>query len=135
MLNKKSMLITCLSLIIALVGYTGLCFSLGLACGATPVKTEAHGCIAGGSACNAYLMVAVAVDLLNPGDFLTMVVENLDTHEVVADGEMTFVETSGDCDLYDLSLRVPCNAPYTYSVLLNGQGEYLETTTVVICPK
>ncbi len=137
MLNKKSMLITSLSLIIALIGYAAFSFALGEHCldGTKNAAVEAHGCIAAGTSCSAYLMVSVARDFLNSGDFLLMVVENLDTGGIIATGEMTFVEVSGECNLYDLSLRIPCNAPYTFSVLKNGEGEYQVTTTVVICPK
>jgi hypothetical protein len=131
MLNKKTLIITALTALMVIVGYTGLIYGIGDKC----LSIEMIGCMKIGDKCLMVCNVILDHTYRSNGDIPIMVVKERGTQTIITVVEMNFVGTVGECDEYEGRPEIPCNEPYDVYVYINDiSGLPIVAESPIVCP-
>ena len=132
MLNKKSILIAALSLLMVLSVYSGLIFGIGDSC----LRIDAIGCMKIGDSCLLYCKITIDESYRLRGDVPIIVVKERGDGTPVMIEEMEYIGSIGNlCDEYECNPEIPCDTPYDVAIYINDtSGEPILIAPIVVCP-
>ena len=131
MVSKKSIVIATLFTLMVFSGYTCLVFGFGDSC----LSLDAIGCLKFGDSCLMYCKITIDDSYRQNNDVPILVIKEHGTENVVVIEELGYIGSVEDCDEYECSPEVQCDASYDIAIYINDTTEDpILSSPVVSCP-